>query len=93
MSNLPYNPNPPSTARICPVTNPGPVAKNSTASATSSAVPFRFIGVFAANRSAAPPAESPISIHPGATQFTLTSGANAFAIACVNICTAAFELQ
>ena len=93
MSNLPYNPNPPSTVKICPVTNPGPVAKNSTACATSSAVPFLFIGVFAAKWEAALCSDAFISIHPGATQFTLTPGANALAMACVSMCTAAFALQ
>jgi len=29
----------------------------------------------------------------GATQLTLTAGAKAFAMACVSMCSAAFELQ
>ena len=36
---------------------------------------------------------SPNSIQPGATQFTLTSGAKALAMACVSMCNAAFEAQ
>ena len=68
------------------------MAKNSTAAATSSARPLRCIGVFGAKCSYAG-FTSPITIIPGATQFTLISGAHAFAIVCESICSAAFDVQ
>ena len=47
---MPYSPSPPSTASTWPVMKCGPVAKNSTAWATSAAAPLRPMGVFAAKR-------------------------------------------
>src|SRR5262249_61069675 len=85
---------PPSTAKICPVMNLGQVAKNKTAAATSAAVPFRCMGVFFAKCTASCVSSlEGKTIIPGATQFTLISGANALAIACVSMCSAAFEAQ
>ena len=72
----------------------GDVAKNKTAAAISSPVPFRRIGVcLAIRRIKGFAAFSPKSIIPGATQFTAISGASAFAITLVSICTAAFDEQ
>ena len=70
----------------------GAVAKKNTAAATSSALPLRCIGVFWANCSYAAPT-SPCTIIPGATQFTLISGAQAFAMVCESMCSAAFDVQ
>ena len=92
--DLSYNPSPPSTAIICPVIKWGAVAKNITADAISSPVPFLRIGVCFAIRFMNAAADfSPRSIIPGATQFTEIAGARAFAITFVNMCTAAFDEQ
>ena len=88
------NPNPPSTASICPVMNFGAVAKNKTAAAISSPTaitPHRRLPRHLLHEAAA--AFSPRSIIPGATQFTAISGASALAITFVSMCTAAFEEQ
>ena len=72
----------------------GAVAKKTTADATSSPLPFACMGVRLAMRLMNErAARSPRSIMPGATQFTETSGASAFAIAFVSMCSAAFEEQ
>ena len=89
-----YSPSPPSTARIWPVINDGAAAKNMTASAMSLAVPLRRIGVCLAIRFMNAAADfSPKSIIPGATALTAISGASAFAITFVSMCTAAFDEQ
>jgi hypothetical protein len=78
----------------CPVMNDGAVAKNLIADATYAAVPLRRIGVCFAIRFMDSDAEtSPKSIIPGATQFTAISGASAFAMTLVSMCSAAFEEQ
>ena len=60
----------------------------------SAAVPFRRIGVcFAIFLINAAADFSPKSIMPGATTFTAISGASAFAITFVSMCTAAFDEQ
>ena len=70
----------------------GPVAKNRTAAATSCAVPLRFMGVRRANDSYPGPT-SPLTIIPGATQFTLISGAKALDMVRVSMCRAALDVQ
>ena len=45
--------------------------KNATAAATSSGVPIRRNGTIAARASRSAPASISVSIHPGATQFTV----------------------
>ncbi len=45
------------------------------------------------NESYAASAEAPVTIMPGATQFTLISGAHAFAIVWLSMCSAALLVQ
>jgi hypothetical protein len=87
-----YRPRPPSTERIWPVMKWGPVAKKRTAAATSSAEPLRRMGVRRAKCSNSS-ATSPLTIMPGATQFTLISGAQALDMVRVSMCRAALEVQ
>ena len=76
------------------VMNCGAVAKNNTALAISSPRPLRCIGVcFAMRRMNAAADRSPRSIIPGATALTAMSGASAFAMTLVSMCSAAFDEQ
>src|SRR5689334_22946701 len=84
--------NPPSTAMIWPVTKFDACRKYTTASAISAGVPPRCAGVL---RIIALPRSSISSngITPGATEFTVISGAHALASAFVSMITPAFDAQ
>ena len=79
-------------ARFCPVTKFDAFRKYTTASAISAGVPPRFAGVASIiflPRSSI----SSNGITPGATEFTVIDGANAFASARVSMITPAFDAQ
>src|ERR1035438_10105972 len=78
--------NPPSIARICPVTKFDAVRKYTTASATSAGVPPRPAGVFSIIRLPRSSISSK-GITPGATEFTVISGAKALDKARVSMMT------